>query len=379
MRVDRYWRERGIDVYDIPDNRATADRRKHRSSEWSSGTGCDHRSRSAVRDLGAARRNSRRDVPNVRLPVAESGRAVRACRCRGHCLLADDCHPMVEHPARPAGLGHSHDRHHGVGRDVAIAIRHPGRRAVRPSVSANSPRGGLQFLAATPLLWLSLTLGAYLAAVVVNERCNKTPLLNPTLLAIAIVVAVLAATGTSYKRYFDGAQFVHFLLGPAVVAMAVPLYRHTEIIRKSTSALLGALGIGSVTAILSSVLLARGLGGGRELWLSMAPKSATAAISMAISGRIGGVPALTAVLTISTGITGACLAGYVLRFVGVKEWHARGFAMGLASHGIATARAFQENEVVGTFAGLAMALNGIATAALVPLILQLLDRGLPAK
>jgi predicted murein hydrolase (TIGR00659 family) len=243
-------------------------------------------------------------------------------------------------------------------------------------MSANSLPGGLEFLAATPLLWLSLTLGAYLAAVVVNERCNKTPLLNPTLLAIAIVVAVLAATGTSYKRYFDGAQFVHFLLGPAVVAMAVPLYRHTEIIRKSAGALLGALGIGSVTAILSSVLLARGLGGGRELWLSMAPKSATAAISMAISGRIGGVPALTAVLTISTGITGACLAGYVLRFVGVKEWHARGFAMGLASHGIATARAFQENEVVGTFA---MALNGIATAALVPLILELLDRGLAAK
>jgi putative effector of murein hydrolase len=106
----------------------------------------------------------------------------------------------------------------------------------------------------------------------------------------------------------------------------------------------------------------------------MAPKSATAAISMAISGKIGGVPALTAVLTISTGITGACLASYVLRLVGVTEWHARGFAMGLSSHGIATARAFQENEIAGTFAGLAMALNGMATAALVPLIVKLLDR-----
>jgi predicted murein hydrolase (TIGR00659 family) len=187
-------------------------------------------------------------------------------------------------------------------------------------------------------------------------------------------VVVLTATGTSYKRYFDGAQFVHFLLGPAIVAMAVPLYRHTEIIRKSAGALLGALVIGSVTAILSSVLVARGLGGDRELWLSMAPKSATAAISMAISGQIGGIPALTAVLTISTGITGACLASYVLRLAGVREWHARGFAMGLSSHGIATARAFQENEIAGTFAGLAMALNGIATAALVPLIIKLLDR-----
>jgi predicted murein hydrolase (TIGR00659 family) len=241
-------------------------------------------------------------------------------------------------------------------------------------MSADRLVSGLEFLAATPLLWLSLTLGAYLLAVAVNERCNKMPLLNPTLLAIALVVAVLTVTGTSYKRYFDGAQFVHFLLGPAIVAMAIPLYRHTEMIRKSAGALFAGLGIGCATAILSSVLLTRALGGGRELWLSMAPKSATAAISMAISGKIGGVPALTAVLTISTGITGACLASYVLRLVGLKEWHARGFAMGLSSHGIATARAFQENEIAGTFAGLAMALNGIATAAFVPLIVKLLDR-----
>src|SRR5215831_14822955 len=145
----------------------------------------------------------------------------------------------------------------------------------------NNRLGGLEFLAAKPLLWLSLTLGAYLLAVAINERGNRSPLLNPTLLAIVIVVGFLTVTGTSYKRYFDGAQFVHFLLGPAIVAMAVPLYRHTEIIRKSAGALFGALVIGSVTAILSSVLVARSLGGDRELWLSMAPKSATAAISMA--------------------------------------------------------------------------------------------------
>ena len=156
--------------------------------------------------------------------------------------------------------------------------------------------------------------------------------------------------------------------------MAVPLYRYTGLIRKSAGALFIALGIGCMTAIVSSMLLTRGLGGGRELWLSMAPKSATAAISMAISGQIGGIPPLTAVLTISTGILGACLANYVFKIAGVKEWSARGFAMGLSSHGIATARAFQENEIAGTFASLAMALNGVATAAFVPLIMKLLDR-----
>src|SRR5262249_5922790 len=157
-----------------------------------------------------------------------------------------------------------------------------------------------------------------------NERGNRSPLLNPTLLAIVIVVGFLTVTGTSYKRYFDGAQFVHFLLGPAIVAMAVPLYRYTGLIRKSAGALVIALGIGCITATVSSMLLQRSWGGRRELWLSMAPKSATAAISMAISGQIGGIPPLTAVLTISTGILGACLANYVFRFTGVKEWSARG-------------------------------------------------------
>src|ERR1700676_5526774 len=129
---------------------------------------------------------------------------------------------MVEHSARPLGLGHRDDRRHRGGRDVAVTAGYRRQRSARPAMSAESLIGGLEFLAATPLLWLSLTLGAYLAAMFVNERCRGMPLLNPTLLAITFVVVVLASTGTSYKRYFDGAQFVHFLLGPAIVAMAVP-------------------------------------------------------------------------------------------------------------------------------------------------------------
>jgi putative effector of murein hydrolase len=121
-------------------------------------------------------------------------------------------------------------------------------------------------------------------------------------------------------------------------------------------------------------LVAHQLGASRELVLSIAPKSATTAISMGISERIGGIAPLTAIMTIFTGIVGACLATYVLKFAGVTAWHARGFAMGLSSHGIATARAFQEHDIAGTFGALAMALNGIATALLVPLIVDLLGR-----
>jgi predicted murein hydrolase (TIGR00659 family) len=235
-----------------------------------------------------------------------------------------------------------------------------------------TPAVGVDFLVASPLLWLTLTLGAYLAATMVSRRFGKPPALNPTLWSIVAIVLVLVATGTPYHRYFEGAQFVNFLLGPAVVALAVPLYRHTALIRRSAKAVAGGLVVGTFSAILSGVLIVRLLGGGRDLWVSMAPKSATAAIAMAISGRLGGIPPLTAVLTIATGILGAVLGSAICRLMRVQEWPARGFAMGLTSHGIATARAFQEHEIAGTFAALAMALNGVATALATPAVIGLL-------
>jgi predicted murein hydrolase (TIGR00659 family) len=235
-----------------------------------------------------------------------------------------------------------------------------------------TPAVGVDFLVASPLLWLTLTLGAYLAATMVSRRFGKPPVLNPTLWSIVAIVLVLVATSTPYRRYFEGAQFVHFLLGPAVVALAVPLYRHTALIRKSAKAVAGGLVVGTFSAILSGVLVVRLLGGGHDLWVSMAPKSATAAIAMAISERLGGIPPLTAVLTIATGILGAVFGSAICRLVRVRDWPARGFAMGLTSHGIATARAFQEHEIAGTFAALAMALNGLATALATPAVIGLL-------
>ncbi|MFO1061200.1 MAG: LrgB family protein [Dongiaceae bacterium] len=229
-----------------------------------------------------------------------------------------------------------------------------------------------EYLLASPLLWLSITLGVFIAASALARRLGKTPLLNPVLLSIAAIVLLLAATGTPYRRYFEGAQFVNFLLGPAVVALAVPLHRHLALIRRQAPAVAGALLAGSATAILSGALVARWLGAGRELFVSMAPKSATAPIAMAVAERLGGAAPLTAVLTIATGILGAVLGSTVCRLVGVRDWPARGFAMGLTSHGIATARAFQEHELAGTFAALAMALNGVATTVLAPLLLGLL-------
>lgn len=224
------------------------------------------------------------------------------------------------------------------------------------------------YLSASPLFHLTLTLIAYQLGLALYRKAGMSPLLNPVLLAIVMVVSVLMLTDTPYERYFDGAQFVHFLLGPATVALAIPLYRQFDKVRRSSVALMVSLLSGSVVAASSAVLIAWALGGSEQSFLSLAPKSVTAPVAMGITEELGGLPSLTAVLVISTGIIGAILGPYVLSWIGVKSWAAHGVAIGTASHGIGTARALQVNEEAGAFSGLAMGLNALATAVLLPLI-----------
>ena len=227
-------------------------------------------------------------------------------------------------------------------------------------------------LAHSHLFPLALTLGAYVLAVSIQRFGRRSALLNPTLLAISCVVAVLWLMRMDYSAYFTAAQPVHFLLGPAVVALAIPLYRHAGLIRERAFELITALAVGSVTGVATGLAVAWSLGVSHAGLLSVAPKSATTAVSMAVSAQIGGLPPITAVLTILAGIMGAITANYLLNLLRIRDPAARGFSMGLASHGIATARAFQESETAGTFAGLAMGLNAITTAILVPIVLRLL-------
>jgi predicted murein hydrolase (TIGR00659 family) len=228
------------------------------------------------------------------------------------------------------------------------------------------------YLAASPLLHLTLTLVAFQAGAWIYARVNKNPLANPVLIAVLIVLALLLGTGTSYSTYFEGAQFVHFLLGPATVALAIPLYRQLEQIKRSALAILVSLISGSLTAALTAVLIVKVLGGTQATLISMAPKSVTAPVAMGISQQLGGLPSLTAVLVILTGILGAMLGPPLMTRLGVVDWAARGLAMGTASHGIGTARALQVNEVAGAFSGLAMGLNALATAILLPLLWKIL-------
>lgn len=230
------------------------------------------------------------------------------------------------------------------------------------------------YLATSPLLWLTATLLAYQGAYWVFKRSGEHPLANPVLLAVLILAGILSVTGVSYQRYFEGAQFVHFLLGPATVALAVPLYAQFQRVSERALPVTVALLAGSLSAIVSAMAIAYWLGGSLETILSLAPKSVTTPIAMGIAERVGGLPSLTAVLVVLTGIFGATIATTLFRIIGIKDHAVQGLAMGLASHGLGTARAFQISEQAGAFSALAMGLNGLLTALLIPLLMPLVHR-----
>jgi len=228
------------------------------------------------------------------------------------------------------------------------------------------------YLAASPLLHLTLTLVAFQVGSWLYAKGGLNPLLNPVLIAVILLVAVLWGTGTPYATYFEGAQFVHFLLGPATVALAIPLYRQFERVRRSALAILASIVTGSLSAAASAVAIAWALGAGRDTLVSIAPKSVTAPVAMGIAEGLGGLPSLTAVLVILTGVLGAMLGPPLMDLLRIRDWAARGLAMGTASHGIGTARALQVSELAGAFSGLAMGLNALATAILLPLLIRLI-------
>ena len=223
------------------------------------------------------------------------------------------------------------------------------------------------YLSRTPLLWLSLTVLVYVLVDAAARAFGRPALANPVLISVVIIGGLLLATGSSYATYFEGAQFIHFMLGPATVALAVPLYENRRMVVRALAPMLAALVTGSIVASTSAVLVARLLGAPRDALVSIAPKSVTAGVAMSISEGLGGDPALTAVLVIMTGILGAIMVTPLMNALGIRDFRARGFAVGLASHGIGTARAFQVDPVAGTFAGIAIGLNAIMTALLTPI------------
>ena len=220
----------------------------------------------------------------------------------------------------------------------------------------------------SPLLWLAATLLAYRLGEIIQRRLGGAPWANPVLIAIATLAALLLATGTPYETYFAGAQVIHVLLGPATVALAVPLARNLGVVRRSLHSTGLALLAGSATAAASGLAVVWLLGGSRSAAFSMAAKSVTTPIAMAVAQQVGGIPALTAALAIAGGILAAITGRTLLKTLKIEDWRAHGLAAGVAGAGIAAAQVATLDGLAAAFAALGIGLNGVLTALFVPLL-----------
>lgn len=226
------------------------------------------------------------------------------------------------------------------------------------------------YLSGSPLTALFLTLLAYCIGQWCYQRSRQHPLTNPVLIAVALLAVFLKVSGLSYDQYFQGAQFVHFLLGTATVALAIPIYKGLSVIRedgaRTVVLLVGGLFVGGSLSILSALFAAHLVGAQSEIIRSLWAKSVTAPIAMGVSEQLGASPTLTALFAILTGIMGAAVGTWLFNRLGLRRWWVRGFVMGLAAHGIGTARAFNVHPEAGRFASLGMGLHGIFGAIVIP-------------
>lgn len=234
------------------------------------------------------------------------------------------------------------------------------------------------YLSSTPLFGLTATLAVYVMAQAFYARMHQAPWANPVLWSVLALAGALTLTGTAYPTYFSGAQFIHFLLGPAVVALGWPLWQRRAVLRTRGVRFVTAALIGGTAAAGSAVLLAWALGLPHDVLLSLAPKSVTAPVAMGVAEKIGGIPALAAVFAVVTGLVGALSGKYLFDALGIGTdgtgWIARGFALGTASHGIGAARAMQVNPDAGAWAALALGLQAVLASVLVPLLFAMVER-----
>lgn len=229
------------------------------------------------------------------------------------------------------------------------------------------------YLSGSPLLALFITLVAYQIGLMAYQKSNQNPLINPVAIAVILVVTLIQLIDMPYETYFEGAQFIHFLLGSATVSLAIPIYRGISSLKNRSILLLSSLMIGGIVSIFSGVGIAALFGADQTIIGAFYSKSVTAPIAMGIAERINTSPTLTAIFAVTTGILGAIVAPYILNFLGVKAWWQRGFPIGVAAHGIGTSRAFSVNLEAGTYASLAMGLHGIIGSIAIPIIYNLFN------
>lgn len=230
----------------------------------------------------------------------------------------------------------------------------------------------LDFLRTSPVFWIFVTVLGYRVGLALRDRTGGHPLAQPVIVAVAIVIGMLSLLDVDYEGYMAGGSMIHLLLGPATVALAVPLYRQVHHLRAMLVPTLVAIPVGAAVSITSALLTVRLLGGGQQLERTLAAKSTTTPVAIAITEQVGGIPSLVAVLTIIVGMLGAVLGPAVLDRLHIRDPRARGLAVGAVSHGIGTSRCLHDDPAEGAFSGLSMGLTALATSLLVPLVIALL-------
>jgi len=228
------------------------------------------------------------------------------------------------------------------------------------------------YLSGDPLFALVITLASYQIGYILYKKSNRNPFVSPVFISIILITVITKVINMDYDVYFEGAQFVHFLLGTATVALAVPIYRGFKNLKGKALPITLALTIGSVVSIASAVIIADVMGAGETIIGSMYAKSVTAPIGMGIAERIQVSPTLTAVFAVITGMLGASLAPFVLNMLKIKPWWMRGTAIGVGAHGLGITRAFSVNEEAGIYASMAMGLNGVLSAIILPIVVNFL-------
>lgn len=223
-------------------------------------------------------------------------------------------------------------------------------------------------LMAGPLWWLTLTLVVFEAADRLSLRSGRHPLCHPVLWSTPVLVVILLVLHTPYATYATATAMLGFLLGPAVVGLAVPITARLGTIRALALPLALALFAGSVTAIVSAVGLLWLFGAPPSLLASIAPRATTSPVAMALATQLGGNPSLAAAIVLGAGVLGAMIATPLLDVLGIRDWRVRGFAVGVSAHGFGAARAFQVDATAGAYASLGMALNAVVTALLLSLV-----------
>jgi len=226
----------------------------------------------------------------------------------------------------------------------------------------------LSELAATPLVYLGLTCGIYAGAIGVSRRSGNHPIANPVLLSVCCLIAVLWFARIDYQHYFANVQLIHVLLGPATVALAVPLFRHHQKVRQAALPIVTGVICGSAVGVLTALTICFAAGVAPALTTSLSTKSITAPVAMSVAEQIGAVTSLAAVFAVLTGMTGAAFGPWLLSKFKIRTPMERGLSMGTTSHGQGTARILQESEEAGAFAGLAMGLTALGMAILLPLL-----------